>query len=122
MIQGTVIHGDGIGKTLGYPTANLDVETDDVSYSAGVYAAVAVFDSLSFDAALIINKEKNKVEVHLFDYEHQDFYGATLSVDPIQKVGEIEHWESEEALIAKINNDISMIKQFLYDKRHSEEN
>ncbi len=122
MIQGVVIRGDGIGKTLGYPTANLDIDTKKLSYSAGVYAASAIFDSLSFDAALIINKEKDKVEVHLFGYEHEDFYGSVLSVDPIQKVSEIEQWESDEALVAKINNDIAMIQQFLYDKRHNEKN
>ncbi len=122
MIQGVVIRGDGIGKTLGYPTANLDVDSKKLSYSAGVYAASAVFDSLSFDAALIINKDKNKIEVHLFGYEHEDFYGSVLAVDPIQKVSEIEQWESEESLLAKIHNDITMIQQFFYDKRNTEEN
>lgn len=119
MIQGIVIRGEGVGKKLGYPTANLDVDVDDVSFSGGVYAAKAVFDSLSFDAALIINKDKNKIEVHLFGYEHEDFYGSVLLVEPIQKVSEIEVWESDEALLTKINNDITMIQQFLYDKRHN---
>lgn len=122
MIQGVVVHGDGVGKTLGYPTANLDVDTKKISYSAGVYAAHVVFDTVAYDAALVINKERNKLEVHLFGYNHDDFYGETISVDPIQKVSEIEQWESEEALVAKIHNDIAMIQQFLYDKRHSEEN
>lgn len=122
MIVGVVIRGDGVGKQIGYPTANLDVDMKKVSYSSGVYAARSVFDSVEYDAALVINKDKNKLEVHLFGYEHDDFYGEVLSVDPIQKVSEIEQWESEEALIAKINNDIAMIQQFLYDKRHNEEN
>lgn len=122
MIQGVVVHGDGVGKKLGYPTANLDVDTKKVSYSAGVYAARVVFDAVGYDGALVINKEKNKLEVHLFGYNHDDFYGEIISVDPIQKVSEIEAWESEEALIAKIHNDIAMIQQFLYDKRYNEEN
>lgn len=122
MIVGTVIHGDGVGKQLGYPTANLDVDTKKIAYSAGVYAAKAVFDTSEYDAALVINKDRDKLEVHLFGYEHDDFYGESLSVDPIQKVSEIEEWESEEALLAKIHNDITMIQQFFYDKRNTEEN
>jgi riboflavin kinase/FMN adenylyltransferase len=122
MIVGTVVRGDGVGKQLGYPTANLDVDTKKLSYSAGVYAARAVFDTVTYDAALVIDKERNKLEVYLFEYNHDDFYGETLSVEPIQKVSELEQWESEEALVAKINNDIAMIQQFLYDKRTSEEN
>ena len=121
MLRGVVIHGDGVGKQIGYPTANLDIDTHAVAYSAGVYAAYAIFGDVRYDAALVINKDKNKLEVHLFGYDHDDFYGERLAVEPIQKVSEIERWDSEEGLMAKINNDISMIQQFLYDKRNQKE-
>ena len=41
MIGGIIVHGDGLGKTLGYPTANIDVEPSSVRFESGVYAARA---------------------------------------------------------------------------------
>lgn len=111
IIEGTVVHGDGIGKTLGYPTANLDVEPDETPYKNGVYAAHAEMRGVKYPAALVINGMQKKVEVHLLVYSGEDCYGERMFVEPIQKVAEIERYDSMEELKEKIKNDIETVEK-----------
>lgn len=111
IIEGTIVHGDGIGKTLGYPTANLDVTPDETPYKSGVYAAHAEMKGVKYPAALVINVMQKKVEVHLLAYSGGDCYGERMSVEPIQKVAEIEKYDSMEELKEKIKNDIEMVEK-----------
>lgn len=111
MFGGIVIHGDQIGRILGYPTANLDIALKDTKCKEGVYAAKAFLQKKEYKAALIIREDNKKVEVHLFDYDGGEFYGSYLEVLPIQKVSEIEPYQGEEKLKEKITNDIRLIKE-----------
>ena len=110
MLGGLVIHGDKIGKTLGYPTANLDVEKKDCKLSPGVYAAKVFLNKKEYQGALAIQDDKWKVEVYLLDYEGDDFYGTYLEVDPIQKVGEMEGFTGQDSLIEKIKGDVDKVR------------
>lgn len=112
MLSGPVISGDGIGKTFGYPTANLSLKRSQVAFSSGVYAARATLGREVYKAALVILEKPWKVEVHLLDYKGPDFYGLLLSVDPIQKMSEIESYDSTEELKEKIASDLELIKDF----------
>lgn len=113
MLASVVIFGDGIGKLYGYPTANLEVKRTQVPFTPGVYAAWATMERVRYPAALVIQSEPWKVEVHLLDYSGPDFYGAFLSVDPIQKISEIERYDSTAELKEKIINDLELIREFL---------
>ena len=113
MFTGRIIRGEGIAKTLGYPTANLDVIPKKIGIGDGVYAARVTLRRMVFDAALIVQQQRvQKVEVYLFGYSGPDFYGESLEVSPIQKVSEIEQMSSEE-LKQKIDKDIIAIKDVL---------
>ena len=112
MISGPVVNGDGIGKTFGYPTANLSLRRSQVAFGSGVYAAHATLDRKVYKAALVIQGKPWKIEVHLLDYEGPDFYGMQLSVDPIQKISEIESYDSTDELKEKIMADLELIKEF----------
>lgn len=111
MFGGIVIHGDKIGKTLGFPTANLNIEKKDCKLSAGVYAVEATLDRKKYQGALAIQEKKWKVEVYLLDYVGEDFYGKYIEVDPVQKVGEMEGFDSEEELVEKIQGDVAKVKK-----------
>ncbi len=113
MILGPVVSGDGIGKTFGYPTANLSLRRSQVAFSSGVYAARATLNRQVYKAALVIQEKPWKIEVHLLDYVGPDFYGLQLAVDPIQKMSEIESYDSTEELKEKIAADLELIKEFL---------
>lgn len=113
MFSGTVIHGEKLGRVLGYPTANLDISSKNTKLTPGVYAAEVTLHKKKYHAALIINDVREKVEIHFFNYEGKEFYGTEITVDPIQKVSEIEPVENFDQLKKKIHNDIELVKKLL---------
>ncbi len=113
MLSGPVVNGDGIGKTYGCPTANLSLRRSQVKLHSGVYAATATLNREVYKAALVIQEKPWKVEVHLLDYKGPDFYGQHISIDPVQKVSEIESYDSIDELKEKIASDLELVREFL---------
>ncbi len=115
MISGKVVHGDGVGYTLGYPTANLDISPKKTKLEFGVYAARVIVNHLTYMAALVITNEPAKVEVYLLDFPHKELYGCVFVVDPIQRVSGIEKQDTKEKLKKKIADDILLVREVLED-------
>ncbi len=115
MFGGIIIKGEGIGKALGFPTANIDCEKDKVHLGGGVYAAIAMLDSKKYVAALVIVTAPWKVEAHLVGYNGPDVYGEFLSVSPVQKISTLETYASEDELKEKIAADVLLVKEFFQD-------
>ena len=109
MIEAAVIPGDSAGKELGYPTANLGIPIDKVHLRDGIYAARAWLHSVEYKAALVVQVDLGKTEVHLLGYDGPDFYGEQLRVDPIQKISERKQYTNKEDLRAKIAADLQSI-------------
>ena len=101
-VSGIVVRGDGYGRKLGYPTANLDKKTTDVK--AGVYAGKASFDDQSFRAGILINPD-GKTEAHLLNFDG-DLYGKTLQLEFGKFIREYKKFDSEQELIAQIGKDL----------------
>jgi len=110
MFSGKVVKGEGIGKKLGFPTANLDTLKKNLNLQPGVYAVKVIWEHQAFIGALAIKTEPYKVEVFLLDYKGPDFYGVFLEIDPIQKVGEQENYPNTEELIKKIALDVEKVR------------
>jgi riboflavin kinase/FMN adenylyltransferase len=111
-VEGTVVHGDGRGRELGFPTANLDVPAGLLVPPDGVYAgwtrdrlaAVSVGTNPQFDGV------ERRVEAHLLDFD-DDLYDQRLVV-------EIWHWlrgqmrfDSVEALVEQIGADVAQARE-----------
>lgn len=106
-ITGKVIHGDGYGKALGFPTVNLDTSSNTEALpSCGVYAGVAVLDSVEYKAGIAINNE-GKVDAHLIGYSG-DAYGKTVILSTKKFLREYKNFESEEELINQIKEDLKL--------------
>lgn len=116
MLGGIIIHGQGVGKVYGYPTANLNLSRSDVSFASGVYAAIAVLNRKKYKAALIINLEPWKVEVHFLDYQGDDLYGEYIEIDPFQKVSEIERYDTDSELKEKISQDVKLVQDLFLER------
>lgn len=112
MFSGNVIHGDGMGAKYGYPTANLDTKPKDTNLKIGVYAGYAWHRNKKYPAAIVLQNNPWKVEVHLLGYAG-DLHGEELTVDAIERVSEVEKHDSEEELTAKIRHDIGLVKTLL---------
>jgi riboflavin kinase/FMN adenylyltransferase len=84
--EGIVIEGNKLGRTLGYPTANLQIETSEKLIPGnGVYAVIASVDKSTYKAMMnigfrpTIEGKTRMIEVNLFDFNH-DLYGKALHV------------------------------------------
>jgi riboflavin kinase/FMN adenylyltransferase len=106
-VEGTVVRGDGRGRELGFPTANLDVPEGLLVPPDGVYAgwahdrraAVSIGTNPHFDGV------ERRVEAHLLDFDG-DLYGRRLVVQLWVPIREQRRFESLEELVAAIGDDV----------------
>ena len=106
-VEGIVVRGDGRGRELGFPTANLDVPADLLVPPDGVYAgwvrdsraAVSIGTNPHFDGV------ERRVEAHLLDFDG-DLYGQRLVVEIWSPIREQRRFDSLEGLVAAIGDDV----------------
>ncbi len=113
MFHGTVVFGEGKGKLLGYPTANLSILPEDTKLDEGVYAAWAHVGNDRYQAAVAIDYFTKKVEAHLLNAQEQSLYGQEISIDVVEKVSEMIRFKRQQDLQQKIARDVDMIKNIL---------
>jgi riboflavin kinase/FMN adenylyltransferase len=113
-LSGKVGRGAARGRTIGFPTANLDgIET--VVPAPGVYAGRSRVRGKNFAAAVHVGpnitfgENALKVEVHLLDF-HGDLYDQPLSIDLLARVRETVRFESADALIAQLKRDVEAVR------------
>lgn len=85
-LQGTVVYGNQIGRTIGFPTANIPVPAQQMIPANGVYAAIAEVEGTRYPGILnigcrptVANGPNISIEVHLMDFD-QDIYGKSISI------------------------------------------
>jgi len=112
-ISAEVVKGDGLGRQLGFPTANLDIDGLIVP-PAGVYSAQVRLDHRSFRAVLNIGHRPTlnrpdpclRAEAHLLDFSG-DLYGRQVDVEPKEKLRDERRFPDLAALRAQISSDIA---------------
>ena len=114
-MTGTVIAGEQRGRTLGFPTANLgDVQT--IVPKQGIYATVTWIDGKRYGSTTHIGTNPtfdvawSKIEVFVHDYSG-DLYGTTLEVDFLAFLREPVRFDSAEALIRQMHEDVLRSKR-----------
>ena len=114
-----VIPGDGRGKRLGYPTANLAAEHELVP-AEGVYAAWAVHEGRRYAAMVNIGRRptfpgaNEAIEVHLIDFE-AELYGHTLDVHFVDRVRCERSFASADQLQRQLARDQRQVLALLGD-------
>ncbi len=118
-ITGTVLHGRGVGHTLGFPTANIDLtQTRKMLPKDGVYAVRIKNEKLrikncgmaNLGTAPTFGVEKPLLEVHLLDFEG-DLYGETVTVEFSRRLRDIVRFDSIEALQHQLQTDLDQCQQ-----------
>lgn len=111
-LTGTVLHGRGVGHTLGFPTANIDLsQTRKMLPAYGVYA-VRIGDRIgmaNLGPVPTFGVDKPLLEVHLLDF-HGDLYGQTVTVEFIHRLRDIVRFDSSEALQHQLQEDIKQTR------------
>ena len=119
-MNGVVVQGDQKGRTIGFPTANLDLKNDKKLIPAnGVYAVKANVNNSVYNAVVnigyrpTVNDEKElRLEVHIFDFD-QEIYNSVLQVEFIERLRAEKKFESFEALKKQIKLDCKKAKMIL---------
>jgi riboflavin kinase/FMN adenylyltransferase len=116
-ITGIVIKGDGRGKNLGFPTANI-APKHAIIPSHGVYAVRLSVRDRFYDGIANIGmrptfgKNALAIEVHVFDF-NEDIYGEEISLYFIGKIREEIKFNSSGELIHQINKDVETARGLL---------
>jgi riboflavin kinase/FMN adenylyltransferase len=119
-ISGTVIHGDHRGRTIGFPTANIDYPTRKVLPSNGIYSCWAWLGNERIPAAVNVglrptvkdNQAVPNVEAYLLDFD-RDIYGQHLRLDFVARLRDELKFDSLDALIAQMHDDVRKTRQIL---------
>jgi riboflavin kinase/FMN adenylyltransferase len=106
-VEGTVVHGDHRGATLGFPTANLAVPPDLLVPALGIYAGAALGQraAISIGTNPHYGGTKRRVEAHLLDYEG-DLYGQRIVLELWERLRDEAAFDSEAALVEAIERDV----------------
>ena len=111
--NGKVVKGKGIGKSLGCPTANLEIDGRKFLPGEGVYAAWTTIENSNQKIASVMNLGSqptinpllpSAVEVHLLNKEI-NLYGLNLSVEPVEKLRAQIQFENLDQLSSQIKKD-----------------
>ena len=119
-IDGVIVTGDGRGRTIGFPTANLRT-ANELLPAPGVYATYALLspagqagaDRISYPAVTNVGVRPTfgeggavHVEAHVLDLPNRDLYGQTMRLMFVQRLRDEQTFDGVEALTAQIGADI----------------
>lgn len=111
VLNGTVIKGKQLGRTIGFPTANLKIEEEyKLIPKNGVYIVKStinkktVFGILNIGTNPTVNGEKLSIEVHFIDFDG-DLYHSNIEISVLESIREEQKFDSIELLKNQIQED-----------------
>jgi riboflavin kinase / FMN adenylyltransferase len=116
-LSGTVVHGRERGRTIGFPTANLESITECLPPD-GVYATRVVLPEGAFASITNIGmrptfaEPARTIEAHIFDFD-RDIYGSRIRLEIVERIRGERKFESGQALAAQIAQDLRRAREIL---------
>jgi len=111
-IRGRVVEGEGRGRSIGVPTANIEHHSDQVLPLQGVYAVVARFNAVEQPGVANVGvrptfgETRMIVEVHLIDFDG-DLYDVDIDLEFRHRIRSERKFDGVEQLVAQIQSDIA---------------
>lgn len=122
-IAGRVVHGDKIGRKLGFPTANIQLKRKRVALTGVFAVTVSGLDKRHLPGAASLGVRptlglglRPVLEVHLFDFD-REIYGQHLTVHFLHKLRDEARYDSFEALTAQIARDVAATQDYFAGKQ-----
>lgn len=120
VLTGIVVEGAQLGRTIGYPTANIQPLSDDQLIPAnGVYAVMVEVDSKQYPAMLnigykptVTQEKKLTIEAHIFDF-NADIYEKSISLIFVERLRDEQRFPSLDALKSQLAEDERSAKEIL---------
>jgi riboflavin kinase / FMN adenylyltransferase len=122
-VGGEVIHGAQVGRTIGYPTANVIPPSDLVPLADGIYVTCATLpDGAGPRPAMTyvgtrptVNTGERQVETHLLDFDG-DLYGARIEVDILERLRGDATFTGVDELIAQLRRDEAATRNYFVER------
>ena len=120
-ISGTVVTGDKRGRTLGFPTANIEVGPDMVVPGNGIYATLAFVDGERHMAATSIGTRPTfdgkgrTIEAFLLEFD-SNLYNRKLRLEFVQRLRDELKFDSVDALLEQMELDVEQTRRLLAGK------
>ena len=118
-IQGTIIHGDKIGRALGYPTANLQINNPEkLIPMQGIYLVKTSIKQKQYFGMLYHRKRstlhdiKEKIEINIFQFS-ENIYGEYIEVEFLDFIRHDKKFDSFISLQKQIQNDEQIALQII---------
>ena len=121
-LHGPVIHGDGRGKRIDVPTANIGYSHEKIIPANGIYACWAYLQGERFRAAINIginptftpDKQIPNVEVYLLDFD-REIYGQDVRLEFVARLRDEVKFDSVDVLVEQIWKDVAQVRELLGD-------
>ncbi len=121
-LQGKVIEGDKLGRTISFPTANVQYPENILKINTGAYVAKVIIDNKNYQAILnygkkptIAGERKNILEAHILNF-NDDIYDKCIKIIPLEKIRNEQKFHSLDLLKIQLQKDTSIA--LLYFKKH----
>lgn len=121
-LEGIVVRGDGRGRELGYPTANLSLPRYAAVPADGIYACWFIRSgpdgetrrqaAVSVGTNPTFSGRERRVEAFVLDTD-EDLYGQRVSLDFVRRLRDMEKFDSAEALVEQVHEDVRQTRQIL---------
>jgi riboflavin kinase / FMN adenylyltransferase len=118
--SGSVTDGYKIGRSLGFPTANLQsLDVNKLLPTTGVYLVNAIIENNKFEGLLNIgyrptfDSYKKSVELHIIDF-NKDIYNVILKLEFVKRLRDEKRFSNIEELKAQLQSDLISAKEFFY--------
>ena len=116
-LSGKVIRGRAMGRTIGYPTANIEVNSDlKLVPGIGVYAVEVYVEGKTLRGMLnigrrptVVSTDNVNLEVHILDFQ-EDIYDKMITLRFIERVRDEQKFESVEALKQQLQKDEKFVR------------
>ena len=127
-VEGTVVHGQGRGRNLGFPTLNLDPH-HELRPPAGVYLTRAVINGAAYPSITNIGRPPTEAEIeaglsdflietHLLDYRG-DLYGETAEVAFFDKMRDVLRFPRMSGLVRQVEKDLRRAREWFVDNERA---
>lgn len=119
-VSGVVVRDRQIGKTLGFPTLNVKLDSQKERLLDGVYSGFSVVDGIKYLAIInygarpTFNLNEKLVEAHLIGF-NGNLYGEEVVVHFNEFIRGVKKFDSEKQLIEQITQDLKFVKGRNYD-------
>lgn len=111
-----VIHGKHLGRTIGFPTANVRLDSSCTKLSDGTYGLEALVEGKNYSWIGVYLRSQELFEAHFFDFS-QDIYGEIITITPLFQIRENQKFTGIEALKAQIEKDKQTMEDWLRKNR-----